>query len=254
MYTGGSNCDGYTIWTSSNSETYGNTSANSMCMSVPVFGGLSYTGNNRYTGGCLSSSDLSTANTYIANLYTFYSSANTLYTNQQSTINSGSGSEGETMLTKFYNQISDYNTLASDFSTFLAYINAFETRSTALKSCSIFRTDMLIFSNTICFKTVQGFVDQTVWLCMMGPFLCLMSICMFAAIRCPLQKDEDQNQPQQTGFVNNNQTAQQYQYQPQQQGYPAQGQQFQNVDYNPGAKYQTGQQLPPMQNKHGLDL
>ena len=83
MYTGGSNCSDYTIWTSSDSETYGNTSANSMCMSVPTFGGLSYTGTNRYTGGCLSSSDLSTANTYIANLYTFYTSANTLYTNQR---------------------------------------------------------------------------------------------------------------------------------------------------------------------------
>merc|ERR1712183_582537 len=55
------------------------------------------------------------------------------------------------------------------------------------------RTDMLIFSNTICFKTVQGFVDQTFFLCLMGPFLCLMSICMFAAIRCPLQKYEDLN-------------------------------------------------------------
>ena len=62
------------------------------------------------------------------------------------------------MLTKFYNQISDYNTINTDFSTFYAYINDFQNKSTDLKSCSIFRTDMLIFSNTICFKTVRKYI------------------------------------------------------------------------------------------------
>jgi len=243
MNTANNNCSDYTIWTSSNSETYGNTSANSMCMSVPVFGGLSYTGTNRYTGGCLSSSDLATANTHIANLYTFYTAANTLYTNQRSTLNTSSGSkhEGEAMLTKFYNQISDYNTIVTDFSTFYAYINAFQNKSTDIKSCSIFRTDMLIFSNTICFKTVQGFVDQTVWICLMGPAICLMSICMFAAIRCPLQKDEDKSKTT-----------------PQIQGYGQQQAQFQNVDKqgNPYNNHYTpqNQQIAGINTKHGLDI
>lgn len=242
MYTGGSNCDGYTTWTSSNSETYGNTSSNSMCMSVPVFGGLSYTGSNRYTGGCLSSSDLSTANTYIANLYTFYSSANTLYTNQRTTINASAGAQGEgvTLLQKFSTYLADYTAINNDFSTFYAYINAFQNTSTDLKSCSIFRTDMLIFSNTICFKTIQGFVDQTLFLCLMGPFLSLMSICMFAAIRCPLQKDEDTNKTAPVGM----------------------GQQMQNIDKqgNPYNNYYTPQNqqntgyVQVDHTKHGLDI
>merc|ERR1712183_629314 len=96
--------------------------------------------------------------------------------------------EGAAMLTKFYNQISDYNTLATDFSTYYSYINAFDNTSTALASCAFFRDDMLIFSNTICFKTVSAFTDQTFWIVLMGPTMCLMSICMFAAIRCPFQK------------------------------------------------------------------
>jgi len=52
------------------------------------------------------------------------------------------------------------------------------------------RNNMLIFSNTICFKTVSAFADQTVWISIFGPALCMMSICMFAAIRCPFEKDE----------------------------------------------------------------
>merc|ERR1712224_932542 len=56
----------------------------------------------------------------------------------------------------------------------------------------------LIFSNTICFNTIQAFVKQTIWLTMIGPSLCLMSICMFAAIRCPVEKEDD-NQTQGNG-------------------------------------------------------
>jgi len=197
MNLGHNNCDSqdWPPFSTNDSETYGNTSANSMCISIPDFNSLSYTATNRYNGGCLSSADLSTADTYITNLYTFYQSANTLYTAQQATLAASGGAkyEAEAMLSKFFNQLSDYNTLKSDFSTFYTYIKAFQNTSTDLKSCSIFRTDMLIFSNTICFKTVQGFVDQTLWLCLMGPAICLMSICMFAAIRCPLQKPEDIN-------------------------------------------------------------
>jgi len=241
MYTGGSNCDNYTIWASSNTETFGSTSASSMCMSVPLFGAASYTGTNRYTGGCLSSSDLTTANTYIANLYTFYTSANTLYTNQRSVLSttgaSGAKYEGDALLTAFNaNSFTPYSALNTSFSTFIAYINAFENTSVGLKSCAFFRTDMLIFSNTICFKTVQSFVDQTMWLCMMGPFLCLMSICMFAAIRCPLQKAKDVNKTAPHGS-------------PQMQNIDKQG----NPYYVPGNQQNTGYNQVD-NTKHGLDI
>ena len=32
MYTGGTNCDGYTIWTTSETETYGSDGTMTMCM------------------------------------------------------------------------------------------------------------------------------------------------------------------------------------------------------------------------------
>jgi len=133
MNSSGSNCTGYTIWQVSNGETYGNTSANMMCIVVQTFKAAGFTATNRYTGGCMSSANIATANTYVNNLYTFYQSANTLYTNERSTLSAASGSkyEGEAMLTKFYNQISDYNTLAADFSSYYNYINAFDNTSTA---------------------------------------------------------------------------------------------------------------------------
>jgi len=101
MNTSGSNCTGYTIWLNSNAQTYGNTSSLSMCMPVPAFKALSYTVTNRYTGGCMSSADIATANTYVNNLYTFYQSANTLYTNERNTLNAASGTkfESEALLT-----------------------------------------------------------------------------------------------------------------------------------------------------------
>jgi len=256
LYTGGTNCSGYTTWTSSDTETVGATSADKYCMSVPLFSTATFTPTGRYTGGCLSSSDLTAADTYVANLNTFYTSANTLYTSEQTSLDGAGGSkaEGVLMLNKFSTFSTDHVALQGDFTTFYAYVNAFENKSSALKTCSIFRTDMMIFSNTVCFKSIQGFVDQTIWLCLMGPSLCLMAICMFAAIRCPLQKDEDKNQGQsQQGPV---------------QGYPVQGEpvltdpQFKNVDNNAGNKYNqqgnqynTGTQLQPIDHKkHGLDI
>jgi len=95
---------------------------------------------------------------------------------------------------------------------------------------------MLIFSNTICFKTVSAFADQTIWIALMGPSLCMMAICMFAAIRCPFEKDE-KPKPQTQPY-----------YQPNAQ----QGTQFQNID-----KQQNPYQAPPEQNTkqgHGLDI
>merc|ERR1712224_998043 len=79
----------------------------------------------------------------------------------------------------------------ADYKAYLSYINGFAAKANGVKTCSFFRDDMLIFSNTICFKTISAFADQVKWLCLMGPFLCLMAICMFAAIRCPFEKDED---------------------------------------------------------------
>merc|ERR1711988_427036 len=127
MYSGGSNCSGYTVWLASNGQTYGNTSANSMCMPVPTFKAASFTVTNRYTGGCMSSANIATANTYVNNLYTFYQSANTLYTNERSTLNAASGSkyESEALLTKFYNNVSNYQTINTDFSTYYTYISTF---------------------------------------------------------------------------------------------------------------------------------
>ena len=167
-----------------------------MCMSVPLFSGEAYTAVDRYTtNGCLSTAEMAAADVYIGNLNTFYTTANTLYTNQQTALDAADGSKllGKSMLTSFFTKISNYQALQANFSTYYNYINAFQNNSTDLKTCTIFRTDMLVFSNTICFKTVQGFVDQTIWLCMMGPSICLMSICMFAAIRCPLQKAKNEN-------------------------------------------------------------
>jgi len=224
----------------------GATSADKYCMSVPLFSTATFTPTGRYTGGCLSSSDLTAADTYVANLNTFYTSANTLYTTEQGSLDASGGPkfEGDAMLTKFSDSIPDDAVLQADFPDFYAYIDAFENKSTALKVCSIFRTDMLIFSNTVCFKSIQGFVDQTIWLCLMGPSLCLMSICMFAAIRCPLQEVEDKNQSQQqsqTVHPTENLAT----------GQP----QFQNVDNNANKNYMTGQQLQPINHKkHGLDI
>jgi len=252
-----SNCGtGYTVWTTGDGQTGGNTAASSMCIVVQTFKAAGFTATNRYTGGCMSSSNITAANTNVNNLYTFYQSANTLYTNQRTTLNSASGSkvEGEAMLTKFFNQIADYNTLATDFSTYYSFINAFSNTSTALKSCQFFRDDMLIFSNTICFKTVSAFADQTIWIVLMGPTMCLMSICMFAAIRCPFKKKEDDNktQPQNNYVAPNNY---------------GQGTQFQNVDknvnnnyYQPQNQQQTGYpsqqygQVGYGQPAHGLDI
>ena len=67
----------------------------------------------------------------------------------------GPKNEGDAMLTKFSDQLTDHNVLTADFTTFYTYINAFEARSSALKTCSIFRTDMMIFSNTLCFKSIR---------------------------------------------------------------------------------------------------
>jgi len=159
-------------------------------------------------------------------------------------LNSSGGAkyEGEAVLTKFYNQMSDYSVLITDFASYYNYINGFQNHSTALKSCSWFRQDMLIFSNTVCFETVSKFADQTIWIAMMGPSMCLMSICMFAAIRCPLHKDKEDNK-----------TAPQSNYQS-----PGQhNTQFQNVDKNDGNMYtpqyqqQTGVVNQP---GHGLDI
>ena len=76
---------------------------------------------------------------------------------------------------------------------------------------------------------------------MMGPSICLMSICMFAAIRCPLQEVEEKNQSQQ-------QSKQVYPEKTLAKGQP----QFQNVDDN---KYVNGKQLQPINHKrHGLDI
>jgi len=77
-------CSGKTIWLVLNSQTYGNTSANKMCISVPAFKGASHTASGRYTGGCMSASSITQANTLVNNLYTFYTSATTLYTAQRS--------------------------------------------------------------------------------------------------------------------------------------------------------------------------
>jgi len=231
-----------------------------MCIQVQAFKTAGYTATNRYTGGCMTTANIASANTYVDNLNTFATAANTLYDNQKNTLDGASGSKGaaDALLLKYSNQVSDYTALNTDFSTYMNYINAFNNRGTDLKSCAFFRTDMLIFSNTICFKTVHEFGQQTIWLALLGPSLCLMAICMFAAIRCPLQKDEGK-----TGHMSPQ--AQQY-YQPQnQQGelVPSQPQQFQNVDKNPYNNYYPPQnqqatgpnQLPPLDHKkHGLDI
>jgi len=241
-----------------------------MCISVTTFSDAGFTGTGRYTGSCLSSSNISQANTYITNLNTFATAANTLYDNQKTTLSSASGSkyEGDALLTKYSNQVADYTALSSNFSTYYAYINAFQNRSTDLSSCAFFRTDMLIFTNTICFSTVKKFGQQTIWLAMMGPTLCLMAMCMFASIRCPLQKEEDKvgagtQSPQAQAYY---QPQNQYNYQQQNpQGYPvpSEQQQFQNVDKNPYNNYYPPQnqqmtapgQLPPIDHKkHGLDI
>lgn len=94
---------------------------------------------------------------------------------------------------------------------------------------------MLIFSNTICFKTISAFADQVKWLCLMGPFLCLMAICMFAAIRCPFEKDEEQKK-----MI------------PYEQ--PGQAQtQFQNVDKNVANNMNTPNDQAQTK-QHGLDI
>jgi len=144
LYTGGSNCTGKTIWTVSDGETGGATSASTMCISVSTFRAAGYTASNRYSGGCISSSNIIVANGYVNNLYTFYTSANTLYTNMRSTLASASGSkyEGEALLTKFSTNLSNYQTINTDFATYYTYIAGFQNGSTDLKSCTIFRTDM----------------------------------------------------------------------------------------------------------------
>jgi len=92
---------------------------------------------------------------------------------------------------------------------------------------------MLIFSNTICFSTISAFADQTVWLCLMGPFICLMSICMFAAIRCPFEKEEDKKtQPYQQANAN-----------------PT----FQNADKTPNYQPNVPQDQQKT-NQHALDI
>ena len=67
----------------------------------------------------------------------------------------GSKAEGDLMLNKFSTFSTDHVALQGDFTTFYAYVNAFENKSSALKTCSIFRTDMMIFSNTVCFKSIR---------------------------------------------------------------------------------------------------
>jgi len=101
---------------------------------------------------------------------------------------------------------------------------------------------MLIFSNTVCFKTISAFAEQTIWLVMLGPSLFVMSMCMFATIRCPLHKDDSKTAPSQD-------------YQP-----PGQhdGQvQFQNVDkqvaYGQPQNQQNTGYMPNNQG-HGLDI
>merc|ERR1711977_460335 len=130
----------------------------------------------------MSNQQISNANNWGTHLNSFANAATNLYTGQRSALNTANGSkfEGEAMLTKFYNQITDYNQLNTDYSSYAAYINGFQNKGTDLKSCQFLRNDMLIFSNTICFKTVSAFADQTLWICLMGPSLCLMAICMFA--------------------------------------------------------------------------
>jgi len=95
---------------------------------------------------------------------------------------------------------------------------------------------MLIFSNTICFKTIGAFADQVKWLCLMGPFLCLMAICMFAAIRCPFEKDEEDKKTQpyeQPGGANT---------------------QFQNVDKNAANNFNSPPNDQQQTKQHGLDI
>jgi len=109
-------------------------------------------------------------------------------------------------LTKFKDGSGDYTSLAALLPDYLAYINAFNAKSTGIKSCSIFRQDMLIFSNSICFDFVEKNVIQSVWLSFLGPFVFIMSIAMCASIRCPLPQDEGGNMgPQNTYHEGNTQ-------------------------------------------------
>jgi len=85
----------------------------------------------------------------------------------------------------------------------------------------------------------------------MGPAMCLMSICMFATIRCPFQKKDKGTSPQ--NYTPSNEKTGYQPAQPQQQ--------FQNIDNGPNYNYPqaqpyTGQpQLAPIDHKkHGLDI
>jgi len=208
---------GTTQWRGSDGQTRTSSSADARCIIIKDFEAYGYKPVNRYnySGLCMSILNVASTNTMVMNLGTFYYSAKALYTLQRNTLSQASGSkyEADAMLTKFSNKIADYNTLNTDFSTYYTFINSFQNTTTALKSCKFFRDDMLIFSNTVCFKTVSAFVDQTVWIACMGPFMCLMSICMFAAIRCPFRK----SQPKGEAY-----------YEPPQEG---QGTEFKNIDY-----------------------
>jgi len=103
-----------------------------MCIQVQAFKNAGYTATNRYTGGCMSSSNIATANTYVDNLNTFATAANTLYTNQRTTLAASGGSKGagEALLTKFNTRITDYTQLNSDYSTYVSYIDGFQTKGT----------------------------------------------------------------------------------------------------------------------------
>jgi len=130
LYTGGNNCSGYTVWTTSDGQTGGNTSANQMCIQVQAFKTAGFTATARYTGGCISATNIATVNTNVDNLNTFATAATTLYTNQRSTLAAASGSKGaaEALLTKFHTQITDYTQLSTDYATYVAYIDAFQTK------------------------------------------------------------------------------------------------------------------------------
>ena len=79
------------------------------------------------------------------------------------------------------------------------------------------------------------------WLCLMGPAICMMSICMFAAIRCPLQKSEDTNKTAPQG-------------KPQMQNIDKAGNPYNNY-YTPQNQQNTGKQYNTVDNtKHGLDI
>jgi len=89
FYTGGTNCSGYTIWQTSDGPTGG--LSGKYCIAVQTYKGASYTGTQRYTSGNCANAEASNIDTLLANLYTFYGQANTLYTNMGNTLTAGSG-------------------------------------------------------------------------------------------------------------------------------------------------------------------